>query len=156
MCLSWIDTPWSRYTFCTSSTRYTCVSRGPLISMSSFGSSGPSVTRSPAVMSWPSFTIGRLPVGNMISCGSPWSSMTWIGIPLPSSSRMRTTPVARAKRADPRGLRASKSSTTRGKPPAMSFPATPPVWKVRMVSWVPGSPIDCAAITPTASPNSMD
>ena len=30
--------------------------------------------------------------------------------------------------------------------------ATPPMWNVRMVSWVPGSPIDCAAITPTASP----
>ena len=30
--------------------------------------------------------------------------------------------------------------------------AAPPMWKVRIVSWVPGSPIDCAAITPTASP----
>ena len=30
--------------------------------------------------------------------------------------------------------------------------AVPPMWKVRMVSWVPGSPMDCAAITPTASP----
>jgi len=37
----------------------------------------------------------------------------------------------------------------------MSAPATPPVWKVRMVSWVPGSPMDCAAITPTASPGSI-
>ena len=26
------------------------------------------------------------------------------------------------------------------------------MWKVRIVSWVPGSPIDWAAITPTASP----
>jgi hypothetical protein len=32
--------------------------------------------------------------------------------------------------------------------------ATPPVWKVRMVSCVPGSPIDCAAMMPTASPMS--
>ncbi len=31
----------------------------------------------------------------------------------------------------------------------------PPVWKVRIVSWVPGSPIDWAAMTPTASPISM-
>ena len=31
---------------------------------------------------------------------------------------------------------------------------TPPVWKVRIVSCVPGSPIDCAAIIPTASPKS--
>ena len=30
--------------------------------------------------------------------------------------------------------------------------AVPPMWKVRMVSWVPGSPMDWAAITPTASP----
>jgi len=30
--------------------------------------------------------------------------------------------------------------------------AAPPIWKVRMVNCVPGSPILCAAITPTASP----
>src|SRR6516164_3310040 len=30
--------------------------------------------------------------------------------------------------------------------------AAPPIWNVRMVSCVPGSPIDCAAMTPTASP----
>ena len=30
--------------------------------------------------------------------------------------------------------------------------AVPPMWKVRMVSCVPGSPIDCAAMTPTDSP----
>src|SRR3989454_914347 len=30
--------------------------------------------------------------------------------------------------------------------------AVPPMWKVRIVSCVPGSPMDCAAITPTASP----
>ena len=34
----------------------------------------------------------------------------------------------------------------------MSGPATPPVWNVRIVSCVPGSPIDCAAMVPTASP----
>ncbi len=34
----------------------------------------------------------------------------------------------------------------------MSAPAIPPVWNVRMVSWVPGSPIDWAAMIPTASP----
>ena len=28
----------------------------------------------------------------------------------------------------------------------------PPIWKVRIVSCVPGSPIDCAAIIPIASP----
>ena len=30
--------------------------------------------------------------------------------------------------------------------------AAPPIWNVRIVNCVPGSPIDCAAITPTASP----
>ncbi len=30
--------------------------------------------------------------------------------------------------------------------------AVPPTWKVLSVNCVPGSPIDCAAITPTASP----
>ena len=40
----------------------------------------------------------------------------------------------------------------RGRPWVMSWPATPPVWKVRMVSCVPGSPIDWAAMIPTASP----
>ena len=34
----------------------------------------------------------------------------------------------------------------------MSAPATPPVWNVRIVSCVPGSPIDWAAMMPIASP----
>ena len=40
------------------------------------------------------------------------------------------------------GFLASKSSSTRGRPCVISSPATPPVWKVRMVSCVPGSPMD--------------
>jgi hypothetical protein len=43
-----------------------------------------------------------------------------------------------------------RSSTSRNDCSATC--AAPPMWKVRMVSWVPGSPIDCAAMTPTASP----
>jgi hypothetical protein len=35
---------------------------------------------------------------------------------------------------------------------ATAFCAVPPMWKVRIVSCVPGSPIDCAAMMPTASP----
>ena len=31
--------------------------------------------------------------------------------------------------------------------------AVPPMWNVRIVSCVPGSPIDCAAMMPTASPS---
>ena len=54
----------------------------------------------------------------------------------------------------PLGIRASNSSSTRGRPWVMSSPATPPVWKVRIVSCVPGSPIDWAAMMPTAWPSS--
>ena len=69
-----------------------------------------------------------------------------------SVSSIDTTPSTSAILARPLGLRASNSSTTRGRPCVMSAPATPPVWKVRIVSCVPGSPIDWAATMPTASP----
>src|SRR4028119_2089929 len=52
----------------------------------------------------------------------------------------------------PFGIRASNSSSTRGRPAVMSSPATPPVWNVRMVSCAPGSPIDCARAGPHAPP----
>ena len=86
---------------------------------------------------------------------SPSSPTTRTSRPRPSSSPILTTPVRVASVALPFGVRASKSSTTRGRPPAISLPATPPVWKVLIVSCVPGSPIDWAAITPTASPTSI-
>ena len=69
-----------------------------------------------------------------------------------SESSIVTLPSCSAIFARPLGLRASKSSTTRGRPCVMSAPATPPVWNVRIVSCVPGSPIDWAAMMPTASP----
>ena len=69
-----------------------------------------------------------------------------------SVSSSATVPATSASAAAPFGLRASKISTTRGRPCVMSAPATPPVWNVRIVSCVPGSPIDCAAMIPTASP----
>ena len=102
---------------------------------------------------------------------SPWKKMTQ-----PSPSTSRTSMSARrgsTKTCSPVvlvrlvtrpamcetapacfGVRASNSSTTRGRPCVMSSPATPPVWNVRIVSWVPGSPIDWAATMPTASPTS--
>ena len=46
------------------------------------------------------------------------------------------------------GTLTSKSSSTRGRPLVISSPTTPPVWKVRRVSWVPGSPMLWAAIMP--------
>ena len=71
-----------------------------------------------------------------------------------SVSSILTRPSYSLMGAMPFGIRASKSSWIRGRPWVMSWPATPPVWKVRMVSWVPGSPIDWAAMMPTASPMS--
>ncbi len=69
-----------------------------------------------------------------------------------SSSILLTTPFISEMVAFPLGIRASNNSWTRGKPWVISSPATPPVLKVRIVNWVPGSPIDWAAIIPTASP----
>ena len=71
-----------------------------------------------------------------------------------SGSSSLTRPSTSLIGAMPLGMRASNSSRMRGRPWVMSSPATPPVWKVRMVSWVPGSPIDWAAMMPTASPTS--
>ena len=71
-----------------------------------------------------------------------------------SVSSIRTRPLSSLIGALPFGTRASNSSTTRGRPWVMSSPATPPVWNVRIVSCVPGSPIDWAATMPIASPTS--
>ena len=71
-----------------------------------------------------------------------------------SVSSILTRPATSLIGAMPLGMRASNSSVIRGRPWVMSAPATPPVWKVRIVSWVPGSPMDCAATMPTASPTS--
>ena len=68
------------------------------------------------------------------------------------SPEICSVPEISARTARPLGLRASNSSWTRGRPWVMSSPAMPPVWNVRMVSWVPGSPMDWAAMMPTAVP----
>ena len=49
------------------------------------------------------------------------------------------------------GLLASNNSSTLERPWAISQPSftTQPEWKVLIVNWVPGSQIDCAAITQT-------
>ena len=89
------------------------------------------------------------------SCTSePSSGVTWTTRAL-SVSSISTRPATSLIGETPLGERASNSSTTRGRPCVMSSAeATPPVWKVRIVSWVPGSPIDWAAMMPTASPMS--
>ena len=92
---------------------------------------------------------------SLTGSGSPFSSSS-VGVTVTSvvrsCSSTDTLPPKSASVAAPFGFRASKISTTRGRPWVMSAPATPPVWNVRIVSWVPGSPIDCAATMPTASP----
>ena len=70
---------------------------------------------------------------------------------VPVASRMDETGTLGDRGLALAGGCASNSSTTRGRPWVMSSPATPPpVWKVRVVSCVPGSPIDWAAMMPTA------
>jgi DNA-directed RNA polymerase subunit beta' len=54
----------------------------------------------------------------------------------------------------PSVMREWQKTLPKERPAVMSSPATPPVWKVRIVSCVPGSPMDCAAMIPTASPTS--
>ena len=69
------------------------------------------------------------------------------------SSVIETLPESSVIIANPFGLRASNSSSTLGRPCVISAtPATPPEWIVLIVSWVPGSPIDWAAIVPIGSP----
>ena len=92
---------------------------------------------------------------SLTGSGSPLSSSAdgvTVTSTVRSCSSTDTLPPTSASVAAPFGFRASKISTTRGRPCVMSAPATPPVWNVRIVSCVPGSPIDCAATMPTASP----
>ena len=64
-----------------------------------------------------------------------------------------TTPSCAERIACPFGGLASKTSSTLGKPCVISpAPATPPIWNVLIVSWVPGSPIAWAVTIPAASP----
>ncbi len=115
---------------------------------------------SPACTSPSSFTTnfhssGRAYSSWIISACSMWTSRMSAYF---SDCMTRTTPPISATTASPFGiLRASKSSSTRGKPVVMSaapWEATPPVWKVRSVNCVPGSPMDWAATIPTADPSS--
>ncbi len=98
------------------------------------------------------FTSTFAPFGTSYS--SLYSSVFLMRMRRASPSRtISPTPSISEISACPFGTRASNSSSTRGRPLVMSTPlATPPVWNVRIVSCVPGSPIDCAATMPTASP----
>ena len=70
-------------------------------------------------------------------------SLVFLTITLRSSpsSVISTSPSISDMNACPLGDLTSNSSSTLGRPLVISTPATPPVWKVLMVSCVPGSPI---------------
>ena len=112
----------------------------------------PSVSFWHLVTFWPSSTMIFEEYGTVVLRSSPVSSSTTVKRLSFLSSSTRTVPSKSANTATFFGLRASKISSTRGRPCVMSPPATPPEWKVRIVSCVPGSPMDCAAMMPTASP----
>ena len=146
-----ISTPWLRYTFCTSCTKYSNTPSGPFIAKISFGFIEPSVIGSPAFTSSPSLTRSLAPNGIKYFLASV-SDIIFTSF-LALSSDILTIPSISVTIAIPFGFLASKSSSTLGRPCVISAtPATPPEWIVLIVSCVPGSPIDCAAIIPTASP----
>src|ERR1700754_2965871 len=118
----------------------------------SCGSGVPTVSMSPTSMWSPSATSRRDRLDTGYSRTSEPSSGVTMTLRVLSVSSISTRPAASEIGERPLGMRASKISWTRGRPCVMSSAeATPPVWKVRIVSWVPGSPIDCAAMMPTAS-----
>jgi len=104
----------------------------------------------------------RLPprgVGSSGWCGTssvPSSPTIVITRPLPSSSAIRTTPAVRASVALPLGRPSFEElDDARQTAGDVRYRRYLRCGNVRMVSCVPGSPIDCAAMTPTASPSSI-
>ncbi len=161
-CLSLIATPVARYTFWTSSNIYFWTALTPVTLNNSLGwieplwSFWPATTTSPFLMRSCAFGSSKyfLSFDSWPPCEF---SLIVTVIPVWRDSIRSTLPPISAIIAWPFGLRASNNSWIRGKPAVISLAeATPPVWKVRIVNWVPGSPIDWAATTPTASPTSTD
>ena len=88
----------------------------------SCGLLGPSISGSPARTRSPSWTLTCTPRGSEYSLGSPPSSGTMMILRCPlTMPPCRTMPSISEMTAVSRGLRASNSSTTRGRPPVMSF-----------------------------------
>ncbi len=126
-----------------------------MIRSTSCGFTDPTMSCWPTATRSPSPTSSRARRETVYDISSePSSGVTTMLRASRSPSSIRTRPSTSEIGATPLGMRASNSSCTRGRPCVMSSPATPPVWNVRMVSWVPGSPMDWAAMMPTASPTS--
>ena len=101
-----------------------------MIRSTSCGSTAPSVSCSPTSTWAPSSTRmrERRDILSMTTSSEP-SSGVMVSFRNCSPSSMRRMPASSAIGALPLGTRASKSSTTRGRPCVMSAPATPPVWE---------------------------
>ena len=103
---------------------------------------------SPVLTLAPSLTLILRPSEISIFSERPAVGVIWTTKWLPSS-QTSTRPETGAIQAWPFGERASRSSSTRGRPRAIApEPATPELCLVSRVSWVPSSPRDWAAITP--------
>jgi hypothetical protein len=122
MCLSLISTPCSRYTVCTSLTRYSCNSCGPQTSSISCGTTGPSVSCWPLRTWSPRNTTMCLPIGIRCSSSSPVTGSLTMSLRRPRAVPPNsTTPSILAISAASFGRRASNNSATRGRPPVMSL-----------------------------------
>ncbi len=104
---------------------------------------------SPLATFLPSFTLMTEPA-TMRYSSTGWSA----------SLRMRIEPLPLTATWVPPLISTQVRSTKETLPPCLALTsgdfscATPPMWNVRMVSWVPGSPMDWAAMMPTAVPRS--
>ena len=87
----------------------------------SWGTSGPSTSASPARTNVPEWTRKCLPCETRCSRSMPASLLTtMVRLPRRFSPRISTMPSISAMTAGSLGLRASKISVTRGRPPVMS------------------------------------
>ncbi len=123
---------------------YCCTALIPLVSSRSLRSRCPEVSASPAATSSPSLTWSSAATGMTYSLLTfpVLSSAVTTTLRESSSSTISTFPGISVITAPVFGVRASKISSTRGKPWVISKPTIPPKWKVLIVNCVPGSPID--------------
>jgi hypothetical protein len=105
---------------------------------------------------WPARTLPPSCTVRVAPYGTLWRSRS-----RPLSSEIRISPLREMAMISPRALVTVRIVGANFATPfdfdSMELAtavrdAAPPMWNVRIVSCVPGSPIDCAAMTPTASP----
>ncbi len=121
-CLSLIFTPCRRYTSCTSLTMYSCTAVGPLIAKMSAGVITPSDNGVPARTASCSCTRICFDSDTRYLRCSPVLEVTTISRLPRFTLPIVTSPSISDTIAGFDGLRASKSSVTRGRPPVISPP----------------------------------